>query len=157
MHVSLKKRVLYVTSTLKLLTRSSWPAAKALCPRSKKPKILHVKFVAFQEAGKVAAALCHYVSILRYAMLKNGSPLVRGKIFTGFSNMEKNDADEMTWAMVALPRGQQIMPRRIEDEVKRLGGVLTLWRRYAGRDGNLITGQQQFSGGDVGELVVRGP
>jgi putative intracellular protease/amidase len=23
------------------------------------------------------------------------------------------------------------------------------------RDGNLITGQQQFSGGDVGELVIR--
>jgi hypothetical protein len=65
MHVSLRKRVLYVTSTLKLLTRLSWPTAKALCSRSKKPKILHVKFVAFYEAGKVAAALCHGVSILR--------------------------------------------------------------------------------------------
>jgi putative intracellular protease/amidase len=30
-----------------------------------------------------------------------------------------------------------------------------LWRRYAVRDGNLITGQQRFSGGDVGELVVK--
>jgi hypothetical protein len=62
---------------------------QAPCSRSKKPKILHVKFVAFSEAGKVAAALCHCVSILRYAMLKSGRPLVRGKIFTGFSNMEK--------------------------------------------------------------------
>jgi putative intracellular protease/amidase len=119
---------------------------------------LHVKFVAFYEAGKVAAALCHGVSILRYAMLKDGSPLVRGKIFTGFSNMEEDDADEKTWAMGALPRGQHIMPWRIEDEVKRLGGVFTqggLWRGFAVRDGNLITGQQQFSGGDVGKLVVK--
>jgi hypothetical protein len=42
--------------------------------------------------------------------------------------MEKDDADEMTWAMGALPLGQQIMPWRIEDEAKRLGGVFTLWR-----------------------------
>jgi putative intracellular protease/amidase len=107
-----------------------------------KAKDLHVKFVAFYEAGKVAAALCHGVSILRHAMLKDESPLVRGKIFTGFSNIEEDDADEMTWAMGALPRGPQIMPWRVEDEVKRLGGVFTqggLWRGYAVRDGNLIT------------------
>jgi putative intracellular protease/amidase len=119
---------------------------------------LHAKFVAFYEAGKVVAALCHGVAILRYATLKDGSPLVRGKIFTGFSNMEEDDADEKTWAMGALPRGKHIMPWRIEDEVKRLGGVYTqggLWRGYAVRDGNLITGQQQFSGGKLGELVVK--
>jgi putative intracellular protease/amidase len=88
---------------------------------------------------------------------EDGSPLIRGKIFTGFSNMEEDDADEMTWAMGALPRGKHIMPWRIEDEVKHLGGVLThyLWRGNAVRDGNVIGGQQQFSGGDVGELVVK--
>ena len=30
---------------------------------------LHAKFVAFYEAGKVAAALCHGVAVLRYAKL----------------------------------------------------------------------------------------
>jgi hypothetical protein len=30
-----------------------------------------------------------------------------------------------------------------------------LWRGYAVRDGNPITGQQQFFGGDVGKLVVK--
>jgi putative intracellular protease/amidase len=35
-----------------------------------KAKDLHVQFVAFDEVGKVAAALCHGVSIMRYAMLK---------------------------------------------------------------------------------------
>lgn len=123
-----------------------------------KAKDLQVKFTAFYEAGKVAAALCHGVAILRYATLSDGTPLVRGKIVTGFANMEEDDADEMTWKMGALPRGRRIMPWRIEDEVKRLGGIYTqggLWRGYAVRDGNLITGQQQFSGDDVGELVIK--
>jgi putative intracellular protease/amidase len=121
-------------------------------------KDLRAKFAAFYEAGKVVAALCHGVAILRYATLADGSPLVRGKIVTGFANMEEDDADEKTWAMGALPRGTHIMPWRIEDEVKRLGGVYTqggLWRGYAVRDGNLITGQQQFSGDEVGELVIK--
>lgn len=120
-------------------------------------KGLHEKFVAFYEAGKVAAALCHGTAILRYARLRDGTPLVRGKIFTGFSNMEEDDADEKSWVMGALPRGERIMPWRIEDEVRKLGGIYTqggLWRSYAVRDGNLITGQQQFSGGEVGRLVV---
>jgi putative intracellular protease/amidase len=54
-----------------------------------KAKDLHVKFAAFYEAGKIAAALCHGASILRYAMMKGRSPLVRGKISTGFFNMEE--------------------------------------------------------------------
>lgn len=120
-------------------------------------KDLQDKFVAFYEAGKVTAALCHGTALLRFARLKNGTPLVRGKIFTGFSNMEEDDADAKTWEMGALPRGEHIMPWRIEDEVKKLGGIYTqggLWRGYAVRDGNLITGQQQFSGGEVGRLVI---
>jgi len=36
---------------------------------------LHTKFVEFFEAGKVAAALCHGVAVLRYTTLPNGDPL----------------------------------------------------------------------------------
>jgi putative intracellular protease/amidase len=118
---------------------------------------LHRKFTAFYEAGKVTAALCHGVAILRYAMLSNGAPLVQGKVVTGFANIEEDDADEKTWEMGALPRGKRIMPWRVEDEIKRLGGIYAqggLWRAYAVRDSNLITGQQQFSGGDVAKLVI---
>src|SRR5689334_14302050 len=39
---------------------------------------LHQKFSEFYEAGKVTAALCHGVAILRYATLSNGEPLVKG-------------------------------------------------------------------------------
>ncbi len=123
-----------------------------------KAKDLHKKFAAFYEAGKVTAALCHGVAILCYATLSDGSPLVRGKVVTGFANIEEDDADEKTWEMGALPRGKRIMPWRIEDEIKRLGGIYTqggLWRAYAVRDGNLVTGQQQFSGGEVADRVIR--
>jgi hypothetical protein len=68
MHVSLKKRVLYVASTLKLLTRL-WRPAEGPMFTFEKAKDLHVKLAAFYEAGKVAAALWHGVSILPYAMM----------------------------------------------------------------------------------------
>ena len=54
-----------------------------------KATVLHARFAAFYEAGKIAAALCHGVAILRYAKLSNGQPLVRGKTVTGF--MEAKD------------------------------------------------------------------
>jgi putative intracellular protease/amidase len=44
------------------------------------------------------------------------------------------------------------MPWRIEDELKAFGGDFIqagLWRGFAVRDGNLRTGQQNFSGGDA--------
>ncbi|MBV8869863.1 MAG: type 1 glutamine amidotransferase domain-containing protein, partial [Acetobacteraceae bacterium] len=47
---------------------------------------LHATFAAFYEAGKVAAALCHGVAVLRYARLSNGEHLAKGKTVTGFAN-----------------------------------------------------------------------
>src|SRR5262249_4845314 len=113
---------------------------------------LHRTFTRFYEAGKIASALCHGVAILRYARLANTEPLVKGKIVTGFSNMEEDSADELTWSMGALPNGGHVMPWRIEDEMKRLGAIYTQggrWRSFAIRYGNLITGQQNFSGGET--------
>ena len=49
------------------------------------------------------------------------------------------------------------MPWRIEDELKKLGANYVhagLWKGFAIRDGNLITGQQNFSGAETAELVV---
>lgn len=118
---------------------------------------LQKKFVEFYEAGKVAAALCHGVALLRYARLSNGEPLARGKTVTGFANVEEDFADEAVWGMGALPRDKHLMPWRIEDELKRLGANYVqagLWRGFAVRDGNLITGQQNFSGAETADLVI---
>src|SRR5256885_3383029 len=119
---------------------------------------LHKKFVEFYEAGKIACALCHGVGILRYAKLSNGQLLAKGKTVTGFANVEEDFADSAVWEMKALARDKHIMPWRIEDELKRLGANYVqsgLWRGFAIRDGNLITGQQNFSGSETAELLVQ--
>ena len=114
-------------------------------------------FVRFYEAGKVAAALCHGTAILRYARLSNGEPLVKGTTVTGFANVEEDFADDAVWSMGALPRGKHVMPWRIEDELKALGANYIqagLWKGFAVRDGNLITGQQNFSGAKTAAAVI---
>ncbi|TPI46242.1 type 1 glutamine amidotransferase domain-containing protein [Mesorhizobium sp. B2-9-1] len=118
---------------------------------------LQQTFVAFHEAGKVAAALCHGTAILRYARRADGSLLAAGKTVTGFANLEEDFADNATWAMGALERGKHLMPWRIEDELKAIGANYIqagLWRGFAVRDGNLITGQQNFSGAETARVVI---
>jgi putative intracellular protease/amidase len=119
---------------------------------------LHKKFTAFYEAGKMACALCHGTAVLRYAKLSNGEPLVKGKTVTGFANVEENFSDNIVWDMQALPRDKHVMPWRIEDELKVLGANYVqagLWRGFAVRDGNLLTGQQNFSGAETAQALVR--
>jgi putative intracellular protease/amidase len=119
---------------------------------------LHQKFAAFYEAGKIACALCHGVAVLRYAKLSNGAYLANGKTVTGFANVEEDFADNAVWEYGMLPRGQHLMPWRIEDELKALGANYIqagLWRGFAVRDGNLITGQQNFSGSETARLVIQ--
>jgi putative intracellular protease/amidase len=118
---------------------------------------LQRRFVEFFEAGKVAAALCHGVALLRYARLSNGTLLAKGRTVTGFANVEEDFADQAVWGMGVLPRGQHLMPWRIEDELRALGANYVqagLWRDFAVRDGNLITGQQNFSGAATARLVM---
>ena len=118
---------------------------------------LQRKFVEFYEAGKVAAALCHGVALLRYAKLSSGEYLAKGKTVTGFANAEEDFADEAVWGMGALPRGKHLMPWRIEDELKKLGANFVqagLWRAFAVRDGHLVTGQQNFSGAETAKRII---
>jgi putative intracellular protease/amidase len=118
---------------------------------------LQSKFVEFYEAGKVAAALCHGVAILKYAKLANGDYLAKGKTVTGFANVEEDFADNVVWSMEMLARDTHIMPWRIEDALKELGANYIqsgLWRGFAVRDGNLITGQQNFSGAETAAVVI---
>jgi putative intracellular protease/amidase len=118
---------------------------------------LHAKFVEFHVAGKVAAALCHGVAILKFATLPNGEHLANGKTVTGFANVEEDFADNAVWSYGLLPRDQHVMPWRIEDEMKAIGANYVqagLWRSFAVRDGNLVTGQQNFSGAETARLVI---
>ena len=118
---------------------------------------LQRKFAEFYEAGKLAVALCHGTALLRYARLSNGEPLVAGRTVTGFANIEEDFSDQAARSMGALGDGQHIMPWRIEDELKALGANYVqagLWTGFAIRDGNLLTGHQNFSGGETAQLVI---
>jgi putative intracellular protease/amidase len=118
---------------------------------------LQTRFVEFYERGKLSVALCHGVAILKYARLPNGEHLAKGKTVTGFANVEEDFADNAVWDMNLLPRDKHVMPWRIEDEMKSVGANYVqagLWRPFAIRDGNLITGQQNFSGTATAALLV---
>ena len=122
-----------------------------------KAAALHAKFVEFHRAGKIAAALCHGTAILRYAKLPSGECLAKGKTVTGFANVEEDFADNAVWSYGLLPRDKHVMPWRIEDELRAIGANFVqagLWRSFAVRDGNLVTGQQNFSGAETARLVI---
>jgi putative intracellular protease/amidase len=118
---------------------------------------LHRAFAEFYERGKAAVALCHGVAVLKYARLSNGDYLAKGKTVTGFANVEEDFADRAVWDMGLLARDRHVMPWRIEDEMRRIGANYVhagLWRSFAIRDGNLITGQQNFSGAATAQVLV---
>jgi putative intracellular protease/amidase len=102
------------------------------------------------EAGRVTAAICHGTCVLLKAKKKDGSLVVDGKTWTGFANSEEDFADAAT--------GTQIQPFRIEKLAKELPNtnfvVQGPFRSHALRDGNLITGQQQYSGAAAAQLII---
>lgn len=103
------------------------------------------------EANRILAVVCHGTCILLRTRLSNGDLLVKGKTWTGFANSEEAFADGFV--------GMKIQPFWIEDEAKALPGtnfvVQSMFKSFALRDGNLITGQQQYSGAATAELVVQ--
>jgi putative intracellular protease/amidase len=104
----------------------------------------------FYEAGKVTAVICHATAVLLTARRPDGSLLVEGKTWTGFANSEEQYADDFV--------GRRIQPFWIEDEARKLEDTNFIvhgrFRAHAVRDGNLITGQQQYSGAAAARLII---
>jgi putative intracellular protease/amidase len=104
----------------------------------------------FYEAGKVTAVICHATCMLLKTRLSDGRLLVEGKTWTGFANTEEQHADEYV--------NQRIQPFWIEDEARKLANTNFIvdgrFKPHAVRDGNLITGQQQYSGAAAARLIV---
>jgi putative intracellular protease/amidase len=102
------------------------------------------------EAGRITAAICHGTCVLLKARTADGSLVVDGKTWTGFANSEEEFADSAA--------GVKIQPFRIEDAAKALPNtnfvVQGAFRSHALRDGNLITGQQQYSGIAAAQLII---
>lgn len=103
----------------------------------------------FYEARRPTAVLCHGTSALLDVQLSDGTYLIAGKTMTGFANVEEDFSDAAV--------GQKVMPYRIEEEARKRGANFVqagLFKAFAIRDQNLITGQQQYSGAKVAQLVI---
>ena len=103
----------------------------------------------FYEAEKPTAVYCHGTAALVDLTLSDGSYLVDGKTVTGFANAEEEFSDTFV--------GQKVMPWRVEDVLRERGANYVqggLFKAYAVRDGRLITGQQQYSGRKVAQMLI---
>src|SRR4030095_6988770 len=67
----------------------------------------------FYESEKPVCVYCHGTAALVDLKLSDGSYLVAGKTVTGFANVEEDFSDTFV--------GRQVMPFRVEDELKRRG------------------------------------
>jgi putative intracellular protease/amidase len=97
-------------------------------------------------AGKPLALVCHAPGVLRHAENEDGTPLVRGRKVTGFTNSEEEGV-QLT----------DVVPFLVEDELVRLGGDYSKgddWAPYVLRDGLLITGQNPASSGPTADALI---
>jgi putative intracellular protease/amidase len=112
--------------------------------------LVHRVLTGFHEAGKLTGVICHATSVLLTARRSDGNLLVEGKTWTGFANSEEQFADDFV--------GRRIQPFWIEDEAGKLDGtnfiVSGRFKAHAVRDGNLVTGQQQYSGVAAARLIM---
>lgn len=99
----------------------------------------------FYNNNKPIAAVCHAPAIFKNTKNTDGTPLVKGKKVTGFTNGEE-EAVQLT----------SVVPFLVEDMLKNNGGIYSKkedWNSYAVEDGLLITGQNPASSELVAELL----
>lgn len=98
-------------------------------------------------ADKPVAAVCHAPGVLRNVKAADGSPLVKGKKVTGFTNTEEE--------AVGLTK---VVPFLVEDMLKANGGAYTRgadWQSYVVTDGKLVTGQNPASSEAGAEALLK--
>ncbi|XQA70346.1 type 1 glutamine amidotransferase domain-containing protein [Xanthomonas sacchari] len=101
---------------------------------------------AFARADKPIGFVCHAPGVLRRVTAADGSPLVKGRRVTGFTNSEE--------AAVGLT---DVVPFLVEDELQRLGGQYSKvadWGVHVVEDGRLVTGQNPASSEAAAEALL---
>ena len=97
-------------------------------------------------AEKPVAAVCHAPAALKNVKNADGTPLVKGKTVTGFSNSEED--------AVGL---SDIVPFLLEDTLKEQGGEYSRgddWAVHVVEDGLLITGQNPASSEEAAKRLL---
>ena len=99
------------------------------------------------EQGGIVSSVCHGAVGLLNITLSDGTPLIKGKKVTGFSNEEEK-----------LAELDKYVPFLTEDELAKRGARYEKgdkpWASFAVADGRVITGQNPASGGAVADLVL---
>jgi len=98
------------------------------------------------DAGHIVSAVCHGPAGLVAARRADGRPIVEGRRVNGFT-----DAEEAAAGLT------DAMPFLLETRLRELGGIFeggADFKAYAVRDGNLVTGQNPASAGDVARKVL---
>lgn len=101
---------------------------------------------AFERAGKPIGFVCHAPGVLRHVKAADGTPLIKGRRVTGFTNGEEA-AVELT----------DVVPFLIEDEFQKLGAYYEKgpdWAPFIIEDGKLVTGQNPASSENVAKVLV---
>ncbi|NYI01796.1 type 1 glutamine amidotransferase domain-containing protein [Cupriavidus plantarum] len=97
------------------------------------------------QGGKIVAAVCHGPAALLGAKLEDGTPLIKGRKLTSFSN-----AEEAGYA-------QADVPFLLEDALRAEGAEYSsadVWQEKVVVDGRLMTGQNPASGGPLAKAIV---
>jgi putative intracellular protease/amidase len=102
---------------------------------------------AMAAAGKPVAAVCHAPGVLRHVKGADGSPLVKGKRVTGFTNTEEEAVGLST-----------VVPFLVEDMLIENGGHYSKgadWQSYVLTDGKLVTGQNPASSEEGAKALLK--
>jgi len=100
----------------------------------------------FNKAGKPISFVCHAPAVLRNVKAEDGSPLIKGRRVTGFTNGEEEGV-QLT----------DVVPFLIEDQFIAMGGLYEKgpdWAPYVVVDGKLITGQNPASSEGVAKALI---
>jgi putative intracellular protease/amidase len=99
------------------------------------------------DSGKILAAVCHGPASFLSAHRPDGTWLLRGRKLTGFSNEEETQAGFSGNA-----------PWLLEDRLRLAGAEYVAkpaWTPHAVTDGNLVTGQQNYSAQVTADAVMK--
>jgi len=108
------------------------------------PDVKHAVIRAW-DGGKIVAAVCHGPVALLGVKLKDGTPLVKGRRLTSFSNAEEDGY------------ASEDVPFELETALREEGALYESaanWQPKFVVDGRLMTGQNPASGGPLAGAVV---
>lgn len=100
-------------------------------------------------SGGVVGAVCHGPAALLGVELEDGTPLLRGRHVTGFTNEEE---------LFLIPDAREVFPFLLQEQLEEAGARFSAGAMYLDNtvvDGRLVTGQNPWSTWSVAEAMVR--